>query len=227
MQVACLSTGISKGMAALHLQNICHYSLTSSNILLDRGGNPKVSDWGAQPRDDAPAKPVTAYMPPQMLSGNYSRKGDLWEFAVLVCEMILGSVPSVEPLKDTTQTSAFIENQLRQMSPSSRKETNKLLGMPSFTSSMMATCLGRREACLKVTEGCLVGSFPIFTPLITRCLSISESERPEFYIAERLLSVTLSEALYPEEFTTDAINLCLSALGSSITTLAYSAANSE
>ncbi|KAH3732212.1 Protein tyrosine and serine/threonine kinase [Pelomyxa schiedti] len=46
MEVVAVSSGIAKGMTALHRRNYMHRDLSSNNVLLDSCGTPKITDFG-------------------------------------------------------------------------------------------------------------------------------------------------------------------------------------
>ncbi|KAF3432934.1 hypothetical protein FNV43_RR24036 [Rhamnella rubrinervis] len=93
--------GIAKGLAYLHEDvepKILHRSLKSSNILLDRHWNPKISDfgldklygqeWGLMMME------TTGYIAPEDASpGAFTEKTDVYSFGILIMEIISGRSP--------------------------------------------------------------------------------------------------------------------------------------
>ncbi|KAH3761414.1 Protein tyrosine and serine/threonine kinase [Pelomyxa schiedti] len=92
-EIVAVSSGISKGMAALHLRNYMHRDLTCNNVLIDSHGTPKIADFGVSRALPSyaesyggghritPAVSFTNgagtlnYLPPQMHTRHYGLKG--------------------------------------------------------------------------------------------------------------------------------------------------------
>ncbi|KAK1366737.1 putative LRR receptor-like serine/threonine-protein kinase IRK [Heracleum sosnowskyi] len=101
--------GIARSLAHLHHQNIIHYNLKSSNILIDSSGEPKVADSGLArllPMLDryilsSKIQSALGYMAPEFgcKTVKITEKCDVYGFGVLVLEVVTGRRP-VEYMED-------------------------------------------------------------------------------------------------------------------------------
>ncbi|WJX15106.1 non-specific serine/threonine protein kinase [Trifolium repens] len=99
-----IAAGAAKGVTFIH--NSCkslkltHGNIKSTNILLDKQGNARVSDFGLSifngpnPSGGAGSRP-NGYRAPEVLDGRkQSQKSDVYSFGVLLLEMLTGKCPS-------------------------------------------------------------------------------------------------------------------------------------
>ncbi|KAH3732360.1 Serine/threonine-protein kinase [Pelomyxa schiedti] len=209
-EVVAVSSGIAKGMTALHMRNFMHRDLSSNNVLLDSCGIPKIADFGvsrALPSNGAATALRTftngagtpVYLSPQMRTRHYGIKGDMWEFAVLLSELLRGSTPEAIVPKAATQIHEFIRVQKTQLAPPEIAEVNRLC--TDAGDYPVVECLIRRNAIIEAlrldpelnnTHPTCVGQFSL---VVESCLSILEINRPSFPVIERML-MTCAEIVF-------------------------------
>ncbi|KAH3766584.1 TKL/DRK protein kinase [Pelomyxa schiedti] len=205
VEVVAISSGIAKGMTALHMRNIMHRDLTSNNVLLDSCGTPKIADFGVSRASvgntltNGAGTPI--YLPPQMHTRHYGIQGDMWEFAVLLSELLQGAIPEVTLPKSTDKISEFMRLQRSSLSSPEIAEVNRLCD--DVGDIPVAECLSRRIAIISalrsdpkmnnnnVHRAC-VG---LFSLVVESCLSILETDRPSFPAIEKIM-MTCAELIF-------------------------------
>ncbi|PPR97026.1 hypothetical protein GOBAR_AA23641 [Gossypium barbadense] len=96
--------GTAKGLAYLHEglePKVVHRDIKSSNILLDKGWNPKVSDFGLAKLLGSESSYITTrvmgtfgYVAPEYAStGMLNERSDVYSFGILIMEIITGRNP--------------------------------------------------------------------------------------------------------------------------------------
>ena len=95
---------LARGLEEVHTQDVVHRDLKPGNILLSRGGDAKIADFGIslEPRNTtltqvglAVGTPV--YMSPEQHMGERAdQRSDLFSFGVLLFEMLTGELPFPE-----------------------------------------------------------------------------------------------------------------------------------
>jgi tetratricopeptide (TPR) repeat protein len=113
-RAAAIAAAIARGMAEAHRHGIVHRDLKPGNILMDRKGEPVVTDFGLALRAGGPTLPATpaatvhpsprltqpgilmgtpAYMPPEQARGELDRIGpasDVYALGAILFEMLTG-----------------------------------------------------------------------------------------------------------------------------------------
>lgn len=93
---------IAMGLTYLHSKNILHRDLKSANVLLDKQGQAKITDFGLSKTDRATIKTAEnesaalAWLAPEVLTGtreDYSSASDVFSFGMVMWEVLTGQSP--------------------------------------------------------------------------------------------------------------------------------------
>lgn len=89
-------------LAAAHAEGVLHRDVRPANILIDRRGVVRVTDFGVVGAEDAPERPDTGsgspYAAPEQRRqiGHFTEQTDLYAVGVVLYELLVGHPPSAE-----------------------------------------------------------------------------------------------------------------------------------
>ncbi|KAH9149059.1 hypothetical protein AeRB84_005484 [Aphanomyces euteiches] len=98
--IAAIATSVLQGLAFLHENHQLHRDIKLSNILVNRAGRVKISDFGiSRELESTLAEAATftgtlLYMAPERISGgSYSYPSDIWSFGLALMACAIGKLP--------------------------------------------------------------------------------------------------------------------------------------
>uniref|UniRef100_A0A7S1PJ72 Protein kinase domain-containing protein n=1 Tax=Percolomonas cosmopolitus TaxID=63605 RepID=A0A7S1PJ72_9EUKA len=125
-----LLSQIAHGIFFLHSKNIVHRDLKCDNVLIDEYNIAKIADFGLAKviGSDQESNRMTMhigtsyYIPPEVLHGKYDAKCDVYSFAIIIYEILVGEL---EPFKELVKEKSGIENIIAQ-NPTLRPSLNRI-----------------------------------------------------------------------------------------------------
>ncbi|CAI6370391.1 unnamed protein product [Macrosiphum euphorbiae] len=90
---------LTEALIYCHDKNIIHRDIKPANLLITKGGDLKIADFGLSVHSKAIIKRTTQcgtldYMPPEIVSANsYDKSFDVWSVGVLLYEILVGKLP--------------------------------------------------------------------------------------------------------------------------------------
>ena len=174
---------MSLALVYLHNNSLIHRNLSSNNVLLMKDLRAKITDFGMSRFMHRGLTPLTlcpgtqAYMPPESLNDapQYSPKLDCFSLGVLAIQIVTRKFPNPGPRFETISNPSSPLGVLLQPVPEEK----------------------RRLSHLSLIEG----SHP-FQPLIKKCLSYQEQDRPTSLELCRSIAKLKTSALYEESVHT-------------------------
>ena len=134
---------IARGLEEIHGRGLVHRDLKPSNLLLGRGGEVKIADFGIalDPKGRALTRTgfsvgTPSYMSPeQLLGAKLDSRADLFAFGVLLYEMLSGGRPfeSADP-----EDQALVRRIEAERYPSLR---GRVAGVPRYLAAVVRICL--------------------------------------------------------------------------------------
>jgi serine/threonine protein kinase len=93
-------TGVAAAVDHAHAERVIHRDLKPANIMIDKGGRPKVMDFGIAHQAKITVSRMTtaeafgtmAYMPPEQELGQAVRESDIYAFAAVTYEALTGGL---------------------------------------------------------------------------------------------------------------------------------------
>lgn len=101
-KIADLIAHVADGLAAAHREGVYHRDIKPGNILVDRGGFPRIVDFGLSIREEeraAEAGQVAGslpYMSPEQVRGDFLHidgRSDIWSLGVVLYELLTNQLP--------------------------------------------------------------------------------------------------------------------------------------
>jgi len=143
---ALIGLELARGLEELHGRALVHRDLKPDNVLLGRGGEVKIADFGIA--HDARARSLTrsgvslgtpAYMAPEQIRGEkVDARADLFALGVLLYELVAGRTPFAPREGEDGEQASLLQRIERGAWRSLRRERS---GVPRALAALVARCL--------------------------------------------------------------------------------------
>jgi serine/threonine protein kinase len=139
---ALVALELARGLEEVHARGIVHRDLKPSNVLLGRGGEAKIADFGIALDAKAPgltqvghAVGTPTYMSPEQFMGErVDERSDIFTFGILLYEMLAGETP----FRDEEEGPSLLRRMESGRYPSLRRSAP---GTPRALRGMVRRCL--------------------------------------------------------------------------------------
>ena len=151
-QVCKLMLPVCEAVASAHQRGVIHRDLKPSNVLVDRGGRPRVLDFGLARLEEDEDMPATtesgevmgtpSYMSPEQTLGRPDEidvRTDVYSLGVMLYELLTGALPYTV---DKTRPLASLRA-VREQSPRRPSTVNKLVD--ADLEAIVMKCLAKRK----------------------------------------------------------------------------------
>ena len=108
-EVAALVHQMLKAVAYCHSRGIMHRDIKPENVVVAADGSAKLIDFGLATSSLAPSRKMVGtpyYMAPEVVSGAYTERCDIWSLGVLTYVLLTGYMPFSGGSKDETKMMA-------------------------------------------------------------------------------------------------------------------------
>ncbi|KAI3769368.1 hypothetical protein L6452_00469 [Arctium lappa] len=213
--------GIARGLAYLHEDSglkIVHRDIKTSNVLLDKDLNAKISDFGLAKLDEEEKTHISTrvagtigYMAPEYaMSGHLTDKADVYSFGVVALEIVSGkSITSYRPtefvnLFDWARTLQEQRNLLEVVDPSlgskySKEEAMRMLNLALLCTNPSPTLRPPMSSIVKMLDG----KIPVQPPTVHKLQASPDMSFKTFdmvsYDSQTQASTVLADSLRTEE----------------------------
>lgn len=140
-----LAIQLAEGLEAAHDQDVLHLDLKPANLMINRKGDIKVSDFGlarlsSAEKDDGRIAGTPAYMAPEQAMGDeLSNRSDIYSFGLILYEMLTGRRPF--PARELDDVLAFHESGSK-----IGESAGQLADLPPALQRVIADCLAADAA---------------------------------------------------------------------------------
>ncbi len=148
--LACILKQVLQGLIYLHHEQTIHRDIKGANILIDRSGVVKLSDFGVScsccscgsiHKKHNTIAGTLCWMSPEMIqNNNYDNKTDIWSFGILALELAFGEPPNFQQ-----SSSKVVGNIVTQNPPFTKYARSK-----DHTSKLSSSFHKLVEMCLQV-----------------------------------------------------------------------------